>query len=81
MTHSNDGPRQIRTGTVELTATAHLPGGLFRPAQKQSKSWTVLDSRTLVKTLRVIQDGSSEEHVKNNIQTLIDQVYDARLDA
>lgn len=81
MTDSTKKPRMIATNAVDLTATARDAGGLFRPPSQKSKTWKVLDTRTLVTTLRIIQDGSNEEHVKNNIQTLIDQVYNGRFDA
>ena len=80
MTDSNDKPWGIRTNAVELSCTATVPGGLFTAPQKQTKTWRVLNTRTLVKTLRVIQDGATEVHVKNNLQKLIDQVYDGRFD-
>lgn len=81
MTNSTDTPWGIRTNAIELSCTATFPGGLFTAPQKQTKKWKVLDTRTLVKTLRVIQEGATEVHVKNNLQALIDQVYDGRFDA
>jgi hypothetical protein len=80
VTNSIDKSWGIRTDAVELSCTATFPGGLFSAPQKQTKTWKVLDTRTLVKTLRVIQDGATEAHVKSNLQKLIDQVYDGRFD-
>lgn len=81
MSDSTNKSWGIRTDALTLSCTATLPGGLFTAPTKQTKEWKVLDTRTLVKTLRVIQDGSTEQHVKNNLQTLIDQIYDGRFDA
>jgi hypothetical protein len=39
----------------------------------------MLDSRELLRSLHLIKDAAVEEHTKNNIQILIDQVYDGNL--
>jgi hypothetical protein len=39
----------------------------------------MLDSRELLRSLHLIKDAAVEKHTKNNIQILIDQVYDGNL--
>lgn len=70
----------IKTDVITLTATMTTPGGLFREPQVKKMERRVLDSHTLVETLRVIQNSSHEPHVKNNIQILLDQINSARVD-
>lgn len=59
-------------GTKSLDVGYADPGGLFRPQHR--KTWRVLDSRELLRSLHNIKDMAKEEHTKNNLQTLIDQI-------
>jgi hypothetical protein len=56
-----------------------IGGRLFE--RDRVHSWNVLDSRVLVKTLTGIRETTTEEHTKNNIQILIDQIVGMDLDA
>lgn len=72
--------KEIKTDSITLTATMRAPGGLFREPQVKKVERRVLDSHTLVETLRVIQDASKDENTKKNLQILLDQINRARLD-
>lgn len=65
-------------GTIARTLRFTSPGGLF--SQPSTKSWRMLDSRELLRSLHNIKDKAVEEHTKNNIQILIDQIYEMELD-
>lgn len=69
-------PRDIHTATRKVGV--NIPGGLFTPPR--THSWKVLDSRALLQSLHNIRDKAVEEHTRNNLQTLIDQVYGMELD-
>ena len=64
--------------TVARTVGVKTPGGLFTPGR--THSWTVLDSRELLWTLNNIKDKAVEEHTRNNLQALIDQIHGIGLD-
>lgn len=64
--------------TVARTVGVKIPGGLFTPGR--THSWTVLDSRELLWTLHNIKDKAVEEHTRNNLQSLIDQIHGMKLD-
>ncbi len=65
-------------GTATYDIGYRIPATLFRAGQK--KKWTVLDSRELLRSLHNIKDKAVEEHTRNNLQTLIDQIYGMSLD-
>jgi hypothetical protein len=52
-----------------------LPGGLFSSGSKES----FLDSRSVTHALNVIKDAAVEQHTKDNLQILIDQIYESHL--
>lgn len=58
--------------TVARRIGVNISGGLFSPPRRHS--WKVLDSRELLWTLRNIKDKAVEEHTRNNLQVLIDQI-------
>jgi len=70
----------IKTSVHTLTATMTIPAGVFRPGQKKSRSWKVLDTKDLLHSLHCIKDNSQEDHTKNNIKVLIDQIESAHTD-
>jgi hypothetical protein len=70
----------ISTRTIALTTSFTTSGGLFSAPRRVSRTRKVLDSTELVHSLYVIKEESSQQHVKNNIQTLIDQIRDQDLD-
>lgn len=43
------------------------------------KQYRMLDSRELLRSLHLIKDKATEEHTKDNLQILIDQIYDGDL--
>lgn len=65
-------------GTVARTVGVRVSGGLFTPPRRHA--WKVLDSRELLWTLHNIKDKAVEEHTKNNLQILIDQIHGMELD-
>lgn len=65
--------------TVSRSIGVRIGGRLFE--RDRVHSWNVLDSRVLVKTLTGIRDTTDEDHTKNNIQILIDQIMGMNLDA
>lgn len=77
MTDSTSKPKKNSIGTKSRRVGYRDPGGLFRPPY--TSSWHVLDSRELIRSLHVIKDSAVEPHTKNNIQILIDQIYDQDL--
>lgn len=72
--------RFITTRSIDLTASFTSFGGLFSTPQKWTRTRRVLDSTELIHSLYVIKEDSSQEHVKSNIQILIDQIRDQDLD-
>lgn len=76
MTKSTEPKRDI--GTRTYTIGYNIPPTLFRVGQK--KKWNVLDSRELLRSLHNIKDKAVEEHTRNNLQILIDQIYGMDLD-
>lgn len=72
MTKSTDS----RDSTIG-TRVAYLDVGSVLAGTR--KRYRMLDSRELLRSLHLIKDAAVEEHTKNNIQILIDQVYDGNL--
>lgn len=70
-------PGHIKTETHTLTATFTDHGGIFRPPSKKSKEWRVIGTKDLLHSLHLIKDTSHEDHTKNNLQILIDQIENA----
>lgn len=52
-----------------------LPQGLFAP----TKRFKFLDSTELLRSLHVIKDSAVEKHTKENLDILINQIYEANL--
>ncbi len=77
MTKSTDSTKKD-IGTIAREVGYRTPAGLFTPARQ--KSWKVLDSRELLRSLHNIKDKTVEPHTKNNIQALIDQIYGMEFD-
>lgn len=65
-------------GTIARNVGVKVPGTLF--TAPRTHSWRVLDSRELLRSLHNIKDKAVEEHTRNNLQALIDQVYGMELD-
>lgn len=65
-------------GTIARTVGVNVPGTLLRAPSRHA--WKVLDSRELLRSLHNIKDKAVEEHTRNNLQALIDQVYGMELD-
>jgi hypothetical protein len=76
MTNSTSRPNKT-IGTKSRKVGYRDTGGMFRPPH--TSSWTVLDSRELIRSLHIIKDAAVEPHTKNNIQILIDQIDDQEL--
>jgi len=51
-----------------------VPKGAFG-----KKRFKMINSRELLRSLHVIKDNAVEEHTKNNLQILIDQIYESDL--
>jgi len=77
---SKPSKKMISTEVHTLTASVTSPPGLFRPARKQTKSWRVLGTKDLLKSLLSIKETANEEHVRNNLDILIEQILDAKTD-
>lgn len=76
MTKSTEPKRDIGTKLYEIGY--RVPPGLFHAGRE--KKWKVLDSRELLRSLHNIKDKAVEEHTRNNLQILIDQIYGMNFD-
>lgn len=78
MTKSTEPKKKNDIGTMTYEIGYRLPATLFRAGKE--RKWTVLSSRELLRSLHNIKDKAVEEHTRNNLQTLIDQIYGMDLD-
>lgn len=74
MTDSTSKPKKNETVGTRV-AFLDVPQGLFVPR----KRFKMLDSKELLRSLYVIRDSAVEQHTKDNLDVLINQIYKANL--